>query len=141
MAAALTGLSSARVARVARVAGYMSNIPAAVVAMLATASIGAVWTACALDFDARCVLDRLGQTEPTVLVAADGHCYNGRDYDRRDTVTELLVGLPTEHRAILVRADPQEPAPAGIRRPLPNDEVVAEPSKPEPVEVNLDHPL
>lgn len=125
-----------------RVAGYLPNIPAAVVAMLATASLGAVWTSCAPDFGARSVLDRLGQTEPTVLVAADGYRHNGQEHDRRDTVAELLAGLPTVCRAILVRAlHPEDPAPAGMGDPLLYDEVVAEPREPAPVEVEFDHPL
>ncbi|MBA3359142.1 MAG: acetoacetate--CoA ligase [Thermoleophilaceae bacterium] len=69
-----------------RVAAYMPNIPETIAAFLATASIGAVWSSCSPDFGARSVVDRFAQIEPKVLVAVDGYRYNGRDFDRRETV-------------------------------------------------------
>ena len=68
-----------------RVAAYMPNIPEAMAAFLATASIGAVWSSCSPDFGARSVIDRFAQIEPKVLLAVDGYRYNGRDFDRRET--------------------------------------------------------
>ncbi|MCZ9338536.1 AMP-binding protein, partial [Streptomyces sp. TRM76130] len=61
-----------------RVSGYLPNIPQAVVALLATAAVGAVWTSCAPDFGARSVLDRFQQVEPVVLFTVDGYRYGGR---------------------------------------------------------------
>jgi acetoacetyl-CoA synthetase len=78
-----------------RVAGYLPNIPQAVVALLATASIGAVWTSCAPDFGARSVLDRFQQLEPTALLAVDGYHYGGKNHDRSAVVTELRSELPS----------------------------------------------
>ncbi|MFI7274708.1 acetoacetate--CoA ligase [Streptomyces sp. NPDC049879] len=78
-----------------RVSGYLPNIPEAVVALLATAAVGAVWTSCAPDFGARSVLDRFQQVEPVVLIAVDGYRYGGRAHDRTATVAELRRGLPT----------------------------------------------
>jgi acetoacetyl-CoA synthetase len=72
-----------------RVAAYMPNIPEAVTAFLATASIGAVWSSCSPDFGARSVIDRFAQIEPKVLLAVDGYRYNGRDFDRRETVERI----------------------------------------------------
>jgi acetoacetyl-CoA synthetase len=69
-----------------RVAAYMPNIPEAVAAFLATASLGAVWSSCSPDFGARSVIDRFAQIEPKVLLAVDGYRYNGRDFDRAETV-------------------------------------------------------
>ena len=69
-----------------RVAAYIPNIPEAVAAFLATASLGAVWSSCSPDFGARSVIDRFAQIEPKVLLAVDGYRYNGRDFDRTDTV-------------------------------------------------------
>ena len=69
-----------------RVAAYMPNIPETIAAFLATASIGAVWSSCSPDFGARSVVDRFAQIEPKVLLAVDGYRYNGRDFDRRETV-------------------------------------------------------
>ena len=74
-----------------RVAAYMPNIPEAVAAFLATASIGAVWSSCSPDFGARSVIDRFAQIEPKVLLAVDGYRYNGRDFDRRETVERIAA--------------------------------------------------
>ncbi|MEV6360563.1 acetoacetate--CoA ligase [Nocardia asteroides] len=77
-----------------RVVGYLPNIPEAVVAFLAAASIGAVWSVCGQDYSAKAALDRLGQLEPTILVTADGYRYGGRDHDKRAEIAELREGLP-----------------------------------------------
>ena len=77
------------------VGAYLPNIPEAVVALLATAAVGAVWTSCAPDFGARSVLDRFHQVEPSVLITVDGYRYGGKEHDRRETVAELRRELPT----------------------------------------------
>jgi acetoacetyl-CoA synthetase len=84
------------------VAGYLTNLSQAVVALLATAAIGAVWTACSPEFGTPSVLARLRQAGPTVLVAADGYRYGGKDHDRRTAVTDLLDGLPTVRHLLAV---------------------------------------
>jgi acetoacetyl-CoA synthetase len=86
IAAGLRGLG---VERGDRVAAYMPNIPEAIAAFLATASIGAVWSSCSPDFGARSVIDRFAQIEPKVFLAVDGYRYNGRDFDRSDTVAGI----------------------------------------------------
>ncbi|MFF4357583.1 acetoacetate--CoA ligase [Streptomyces sp. NPDC001604] len=97
-----------------RVAGYLPNIPEAVVALLATAAVGAVWSACAPDFGARAVLDRFAQIEPVVLIAVDGYRFNGRAHDRREAVGELRAALPTVRATIHVpRLNPDE-LPEGV---------------------------
>ncbi len=85
-----------------RVAGYLPNIPEAIIAMLASASIGAVWSSCAPDFGSRSVLDRFAQIEPKVLIAVDGYRYGGRAFDRRAILAELQAGLPSLVRTVLV---------------------------------------
>ena len=85
------GLRALGVERGDRVAAYMPNIPEAVAAFLATASIGAVWSSCSPDFGARSVIDRFAQIEPKVLLAVDGYRYNGRDFDRRETVEGIAA--------------------------------------------------
>ena len=85
-AAMVARLRALGVERGDRVAAYMPNIPEAVAAFLACASIGAVWSSCSPDFGARSVIDRFAQIEPKVLLAVDGYRYNGRDFDRRETV-------------------------------------------------------
>lgn len=78
-----------------RVVGYLPNIPEAIIAFLATASLGAVWSACGQDYSAKAALDRLGQLEPKVLVAADGYHFAGKYRDKRADVEDLRAGLPT----------------------------------------------
>ena len=85
-----------------RVAGFIPNVPEAVVAMLATASIGAVWSSCSPDFGAGGVLDRFGQIAPKVLVVADGYRYGGRTFDSLARVREFLPSLPSVERVVVV---------------------------------------
>lgn len=84
-----------------RVAGYLPNVPEAVVAFLATASIGAVWSACGQDYTAKAALDRLGQLEPAALIAADGYHFAGKTHDKTADVAALRAGLPTVRAAVL----------------------------------------
>jgi acetoacetyl-CoA synthetase len=84
-----------------RVAAYLPNIPEAMVAFLATVSIGGVWSVCAPDMGTNAVLDRFKQIEPRVLIACDGVTYGGRDFDRLAVVAELRAALPTVTHVIL----------------------------------------
>ncbi|MFK5634126.1 acetoacetate--CoA ligase [Ornithinimicrobium sp. LYQ103] len=78
-----------------RVVAYVPNIPEAVVAFLATASLGAVWASCAIEFGARSVLERFGQVEPTVLLTVAGYGYGTKWVDRTAEVDQVVAGLPT----------------------------------------------
>ncbi|MCB0948352.1 MAG: acetoacetate--CoA ligase [Mycobacterium sp.] len=78
-----------------RVAGYLPNIPEAVIAFLGTAAVGGIWSACGQDYSAKAALDRLGQLEPKALVTADGYQFGGKYRDKREDVTALRAGLPT----------------------------------------------
>jgi len=84
-----------------RVAAYLPNIPEAMVAFLATASIGGIWSICAPDMGTHAVLDRFKQIEPKVLFAVDGVSYGGRDFDRMGVVQELKDALPSVQHVIL----------------------------------------
>ncbi|OSZ71537.1 acetoacetate--CoA ligase [Hydrogenophaga sp. IBVHS1] len=84
-----------------RVAAYLPNIPEAMVAFLATVSIGGVWSICAPDMGTNAVLDRFRQIEPVVLIACDGVTYGGRDFDRLAVVAELRAALPTVRHVLL----------------------------------------
>jgi acetoacetyl-CoA synthetase len=85
-----------------RVASFMPNIPEAVIALLAAASVGAVWSSCAPDMGSGAVLDRFRQIEPRVLFTVDGYRYGGKDYDRRAAVDEIVASLPSLERVVLV---------------------------------------
>ncbi len=85
-----------------RVAAYLPNIPEAMVALLATVSLGAVWSVCAPDMGTAAVLDRFRQIEPKALIAVDGVTYGGRDLDRTSVLAELRAQLPSLHHVVLV---------------------------------------
>ncbi len=86
-----------------RVAAYLPNIPETIVAFLATASLGAVWSVCAPDMGTNAVLDRFTQIEPKVLIACDGVTWAGRDIDRLEVVQQLREALPTVTHTLLYR--------------------------------------
>ena len=88
------GLVALGVGRGDRVAAYLPNCPEALVALLATASLGAIWTACSPDFGATSVIDRFAQIAPKVLIAVDGYAYGGRRFDRRNEVTSIAAAMP-----------------------------------------------
>jgi acetoacetyl-CoA synthetase len=89
------GLKRRGVGRGDRVAAYMPNIPETIAALLATASLGAVWSSCSPDFGVRSVVDRFAQIEPKVLLAVDGYSYGGKTYDKSDTLARLQEEMPT----------------------------------------------
>lgn len=80
----------------------LPNIAPTVVAVLAAASVGAVWSCCAPDFGVKGLVDRFAQIEPTVLIGVDGYQFNGKRIDRRDVFSALLDQLPTVRHAIVV---------------------------------------
>lgn len=120
-----------------RVSGYLPNIPHAVVALLATAAVGGVWTSCAPDFGARSVLDRFQQVEPVVLFAVDGYHYGGKRHERTDEVARLRAELPglrgVVHIPLLGTA-----APEGA---LEWDDLTAAETEPVFEQLPFDHPL
>ena len=93
-----------------RVAAFLPNIPEAIVAMLATASLGAVWSSCSPDFGVNGVLDRFGQIGPRILIACDGYRYAGKDIDTLARVSEIASRIPAIERVVVVpylRAAPE----------------------------------
>jgi len=95
-------LRAAGVRKGDRVAGYLPNLPEAVAAMLATASLGATWSSCSPDFGIQGVLDRFGQIEPKVLFCADGYLYGGKEFDSQEKVKEILGRLPSVRQCVVV---------------------------------------
>jgi acetoacetyl-CoA synthetase len=102
VAAAVVGLRGLGVEPGDRVVAYLPNIPEAIVAFLAAASIGAVWSSCSPDFGPASVIDRFAQIEPKVLFAVDGYRYGGKDFDRRDVVAQLQEAMPSLERTIVL---------------------------------------
>ncbi|MGY5099785.1 acetoacetate--CoA ligase [Streptomyces sp. 900105245] len=85
-----------------RVVGYLPNTPHGIIAFLATASLGAVWSVCGQDYAPKAAADRFAQLEPTVLITADGYLFNGTTHDRRTASLELAAALPTLKGTVLV---------------------------------------
>ena len=85
-----------------RVAGFLPNLPQTIIAMLATASLGAVWSSCSPDFGVKGVLDRFGQIQPRVLFCADGYRFGGKTFDSLARVREVALALPEIERIVVV---------------------------------------
>jgi acetoacetyl-CoA synthetase len=121
VAAVAGGLRTLGVTRGDRVVAYMPNIPETLIAFLAVASIGAIWSSAAPEFGARSVIDRFAQIEPKVLLAVDGYRHGGKDFDRTANVARILEEIPTvEHLVVLPYLAPDgfdEAAFGGRRRP------------------------
>ena len=101
-----------------RVAAYLPNLPGAIIGMLATASIGAVWSSCSPDFGVQGVLDRFGQIEPKVLIAVDGYFFMGKQIDVLPRVTEIAAQLPSVEKVVIVPYTRAEPPLEGIRNAI-----------------------
>ena len=95
-------LSAMGVAPGDRVAGYLPNMPEAVIAMLAATSLGATWSSCSPDFGVNGVVDRFGQIEPKVLFAAEGYYYNGKQFDCLQKLREIEQRIPSLQRVVVV---------------------------------------
>ncbi len=129
-----------------RVVACLPNIPEAMVAFLAAASIGAVWSLCAPDMGTAAVLDRFRQIEPRVLIASEAVTYGGRDSDRRAVVAELCGALPTVQDLIVLprSGQPEVTARAGVRVTPWAQTVARDDARTagfKPLSVPFDHPL
>jgi acetoacetyl-CoA synthetase len=85
-----------------RVAGYLPNLPESAAAMLATASLGAIWSSCSPDFGVQGVLDRFGQIQPKILFCADGYLYGGKEFDCQEKVEAVLDKLPSVEECVVI---------------------------------------
>ena len=102
VAACADGLKKLGVTAGDRVAGILPNTPEAVIAMLATTSLGALWSSCSPDFGVYGVIGRFGQIEPKVLISADGYRYGGKVFDCVDRVREMIVRIPSIERVVII---------------------------------------
>ena len=134
-------LKQAGIVRGDRVCGFMPNMPETVVAMLASAAVGAVWSSCSPDFGVQGVLDRFGQISPRVLFSADGYWYNGKTHDSLEKLREIEKGLPSlEHTVVvpLVSSDPDLSSNPGARLIA---DFTTEATQIDFVDLPFDHPL
>ncbi|HVX17182.1 MAG TPA: acetoacetate--CoA ligase [Acidimicrobiales bacterium] len=109
VAACRAGLARLGIGRGDRVAGYVPNIAESFVALLATASLGAVWSSCAPEFGTRSVLDRFAQIEPSVLFVVDGYRYGDKAVDRVEEVAAIRAGLPSVRHTVVLPYLEQDP--------------------------------
>jgi acetoacetyl-CoA synthetase len=141
VAAVAAGLRRLGVGRGDRVAAVIPNIPEAVIAMIACASLGAIWASCSPDFGTRSLVDRFAQIEPKVLIAVDGYTYGGKPFDRRGVLDELRAALPSVEQTVLIpyldpAASTDAPGTMGWA------DLIAGPPQPLTFEsVPFDHPL
>ncbi len=125
-----------------RVAGFMPNRIATVVAMLAAASLGAVWSSCSPDFGFRGVMDRFGQIEPKILVATDGYFYGGKAFDTRERVAQVAAEIGSIRRVVVVPYIDEQPDISGIRNSLLWDAALNNPATEiDFAQLPFDHPL
>lgn len=124
-----------------RVVGYIPNIPQALVAFLATASLGAVWSSCSPDFGSPSVIDRFKQIEPKVLFAIDGYQYGGKPFDRRDAVAEIQAALPSLEHTVFIRYLDAQADAGELRGIVVWDDLLAMPGELRPTPVEFNHPL
>lgn len=131
------GLRRLGVQRGDRVVAYLPNCPEALVAFLATASLGAIWASCAPEFGARSVVDRFAQIEPAVMFAVAGYTYGDKQVDRRSEVAEIRSRIPSVQHVVHVPYGPHDLAGA-----VAWESLVAPTQAPlEFVPVPFDHPL
>ena len=126
-----------------RVAAYLPNLPGAVIGMLATTSIGAVWSSCSPDFGVQGVLDRFGQIEPKVLLAVDGYFYMGKSIDVLPRVRDIAAQLPSLEKVVVVPYTRAAPPLDGIKNVIDVRDFMA-PYQPRDIHFErlpFDHPL
>jgi acetoacetyl-CoA synthetase len=140
--AALAGaLRDAGVGPTDRVAGFLPNLPETVIAMLASASIGAIWSSCSPDFGANGVLDRFGQIAPKVLFCADGYRYGGKQIDCLARVREVRERIPAIERVVVVEYLGNRPDIGGIRSAVRWAEFAGSRRRLQFERLRFDHPL
>ena len=154
VASVAAALANAGVRAGDRVAGFLPNIPEAVIAMLATATLGAMWSSCSPDFGVKGVLDRFGQIEPKVLFCVDGYRYAGKEIDCLTRVREIVAQIPAIERVIVVPYLHDLPAvgefatwdtfcesPSSQRHPATSTPTQQQAAVPEYRRFPFDHPL
>ena len=125
-----------------RVAGFIPNIPEAVIAMLATSAIGAIWSSASPDFGVKGVLDRFKQIEPKIVFASDGYYYNGKEFDSLEKLNNILKDLPSVEKTIIINQINNQKS-TGLSFDFVNfDEFLSKsPDKLHFTQLPFDHPL
>ncbi len=134
-------LRSAGVVKGDRIAGYLPNCPEAIIAMLATTSLGAIWSSCSPDFGINGVVDRFGQIKPKILFCADGYFYNGKRHDSLESVKGVLDEIDSIECTVIARFSSDDFGIEDIRGGVRWQDFVVEDARLEFTQVEFDHPL
>ena len=140
-AAVANYLKQAGVKRGDRVVAYMPNITETVIAFLATASIGAIWSSCAPEFGVSSTLSRFKQIEPKILFTVDGYQYNGKPFDKMETIKNLTENLPSVEQVVVVPYLEENPDTGGLEHVAFWEEALQTPGELTFEQVPFDHPL
>ncbi len=141
VAATAAGLRALGVERGDRVVAYLPNIAEAIVAFLASASIGAIWSSCSPDFGPASVIDRFAQIEPKVLFAVDGYRYGGKDFDRRETLARLQEAMPSLASTVVLPYLDPDPDLSPLSDAVRWEDLLASGTELNFERVPFDHPL
>jgi acetoacetyl-CoA synthetase len=139
----IQALEAAGVGKGDRVAAFMPNTPDTIIFMLATASLGAIWSSCSPDFGVQGVLDRFGQIEPSILFAVEGYYYNGKTHDTLPRIAEIVDKLPSLASTVIVSYTMDKPDISAIQGAQHLEDFVA-PWRSRDIEFRqlpFDHPL
>lgn len=136
-----TALRNMGVQRGDRIVSYMPNIPQTIIAFLACATIGAIWSSCSPDFGTRSVTDRFNQIKPKVLFAVDGYQYGGRAFDCRPAIGELQQSLPSLEHTVLVPYLKSDAGTQGLERAVIWEELMNQGGDLFFEQVPFDHPI
>jgi acetoacetyl-CoA synthetase len=124
-----------------RVVAYTSQLPETVIALLSTASIGAIWAAVGSEIAVRAAIDRFRQLEPRILIAGDGYYYNGNKFDKLEDIRKIVEALPSIEKVVLIPNLQESPKLETNRKVFLWQETVEEKAKLEFEKVPFDHPL
>ncbi|MBD3179685.1 MAG: acetoacetate--CoA ligase [Candidatus Latescibacteria bacterium] len=124
-----------------RVVGFMPNIPETIIAMLASASIGALWSSCSPDFGIQGVLDRFGQIEPKLIFTADGYTYKGKKFNSLDEIAGILKKLGSIERVVVVPYIGEDPDLSGIEKGILWNDFISDNTEVEFRQLPFRHPL
>ena len=141
VAAVRAGLVRLGVARGDRVVAYLPNIPETVVALLATSSLGALWSSCSPDFGTRAVVDRFSQLDPKVLFVVDGYRYGGRDFERTAELAEIERALPSLKATVMLPYLRPDTAPGRSGKRMSWAELTSESAPLVFAQLPFEHPL
>jgi acetoacetyl-CoA synthetase len=136
-------LRNAGVSNGDRVAGYVPNITETIIAMLATTSIGAIWSSCSPDFGVKGVMDRFGQIAPKVLFTANGYFYNGKSHDSLSKISDVVKQAPSIEKVVIIPYTEKAPDISSVPNGILYGDFISQQSgiKLEFEQTSFDHPL